>query len=243
MTHHQLRNRREKRFSLVELMVGLVIGLFATLVIMQVFSVFEGQKRSTSGTADAQTNGMIAMMQLQRHLKSAGYGMPMPMADLDNHILKCDSAVGKDAFPLLIDDGANGDGGDRIVSRYSATTGGGGVPIKVQNGKNSTVGEGMLVDNNIGCGNDQEVPDENDYNDKFQDLTDTTEEAETQALNSAMLIHAGQCEVVKIATQPKNTTENSTIRLESAPTLLAATWVVDGTPGAKTKLSCMGRLW
>ena len=37
-------------FSLVELMVGLVIGLMATLVIMQVFSTFEGQKRTTTGT-------------------------------------------------------------------------------------------------------------------------------------------------------------------------------------------------
>ena len=48
-------------FTLVEIMVGLAIGMLATVIIMQVFSVFEAQKRTTTGTADAQTNGGIAI--------------------------------------------------------------------------------------------------------------------------------------------------------------------------------------
>ena len=75
-------------FSLVELMVGLVIGLLATLVIIQVFSTFEGQKRSTSGSSDAQTNGSIALMSIQRNVQMAGYGLPLPMADKINSVLK-----------------------------------------------------------------------------------------------------------------------------------------------------------
>ena len=64
-------------FSLVEMMVGLVIGLIATVVIVQTFSSFEGNKRSTTGTSDAQTNGSIGLYMVQRELQFAGYGMPL----------------------------------------------------------------------------------------------------------------------------------------------------------------------
>lgn len=64
-------------FTLIELMVGLVIGLIATVVIMQTFASFEGNKRSTTGTSDAQTNGSIALYTIQRELQFAGYGLPL----------------------------------------------------------------------------------------------------------------------------------------------------------------------
>ena len=69
--------RQQLGFSLVELMVGLVIGLIASLVIMQTFSEFEGNKRSTTGTSDAQTNGSIGLYMVQRELQFAGYGIPI----------------------------------------------------------------------------------------------------------------------------------------------------------------------
>ena len=69
--------RYQSGFTIVELMVGLVIGLIATLVIMQTFSAFEGSKRSTTGIADAQTNGSIGLYMLQRELQFAGYGIPV----------------------------------------------------------------------------------------------------------------------------------------------------------------------
>jgi type IV pilus assembly protein PilW len=62
-------------FSLVELMVGLVIGMVALLVVMQVFSVSEGFKRTTTGSSDAQVSGVIAMTTLQRDLRHAGHGI------------------------------------------------------------------------------------------------------------------------------------------------------------------------
>lgn len=65
-------------FSLVEIMVGMVIGLLGIIVIMQVFSVFEGQKRSTTGGDDAQNRGIIAMNGLQREISQAGYGINSP---------------------------------------------------------------------------------------------------------------------------------------------------------------------
>ena len=153
----------QKGFSLVELMVGLVIGLFATLAIVQVFSTFEGQKRSTSGTSDAQTNGSIALMNIQRSVQMAGYGLALPMADKDNSSLKCAAFADYDPpaisatndppptnlFPLVIQDGA-GNTSDTITVRYS-TTAMGGIPVTIVNAANATSGAGMVLSNNIGC--------------------------------------------------------------------------------------------
>lgn len=153
---HQIKTY-QTGVSLIELMVGLVIGLLATLVIMQVFSVFEGQKRTTSGSADAQTNGAIAMMNIQRSVQMAGYGLSMPMADIDNSSLKCapfadfrldaaDPASTINLFPLQIQDGG-GNANDTIIVRYS-TSAKGAVPVEIT----QVTGNQLDVKNVIGCG-------------------------------------------------------------------------------------------
>jgi type IV pilus assembly protein PilW len=68
--------RVQSGFTIIELMVGMVIGLVATVVIMQTFSNFEGNKRSATGITDAQTNGSIGLYMIQRELQFAGYGIP-----------------------------------------------------------------------------------------------------------------------------------------------------------------------
>lgn len=80
MTTQQINN--QQGFSLIELMVGLIIGLIATLVIMQTFSAFEGTKRSTTGISDAQTNGNIGLYMIQRELQFSGYGIPLTSGTL-----------------------------------------------------------------------------------------------------------------------------------------------------------------
>ena len=59
-------------FSLVELMVGVTIGLLATIVIFQVFAVSEGQKRTTTSGSDAEQNGAFAVHNLESLLRAAG---------------------------------------------------------------------------------------------------------------------------------------------------------------------------
>lgn len=68
------RIRRQLGFSLIELMVGMVIGLLVTLVIGGVLSATEGQRRGTTQGSDAQVNGSLALYSLQRDLAVAGYG-------------------------------------------------------------------------------------------------------------------------------------------------------------------------
>ena len=66
---------RQRGLSLVEIMVGLVIGLITVMVIGQVAAEFEGQKRTSTGGGDAQSNGAAALFQLEREIRMAGYGL------------------------------------------------------------------------------------------------------------------------------------------------------------------------
>ena len=66
-------------FSLVEIMVGLGLGMISMIVIMQVFAVFEGGKRTVTGGADAQGNGAVALYMIERDTRMAGWGMDASM--------------------------------------------------------------------------------------------------------------------------------------------------------------------
>ncbi len=66
---------RQSGVTLVELMVGMLIGMLAILVISQVLLVSEGQKRTTTGGSDAQINGALSLFAIQRDVQTAGYGL------------------------------------------------------------------------------------------------------------------------------------------------------------------------
>lgn len=153
--------KNQAGFSLVEIMVALAIGLLTTLVIMQVFSVFEGQKRSTTGSADAQTSGSVALYSIGRDLQMAGYGL-LPLTD---NPLECSPVptidTGAYADPvnptgvrqdlnlspiILTDGGAAAGASDRISIVYGSTTMG-GIPTLIS----AMVGTTATVDNNLGC--------------------------------------------------------------------------------------------
>jgi len=65
---------RGRGFSLVELMVGIAIGMLAVIIIMQMLLNYEGQKRTTMGGAEAQNAGSIALHGMQREIGQAGFG-------------------------------------------------------------------------------------------------------------------------------------------------------------------------
>lgn len=126
MRPKSLRNaRRSAGFGLVELMVGLVIGMIAVIVMMQVFSVSEGQKRTTTGGADAQNNGAIALYGIQRELRQGGHGANAW------HLIGCNvklpNGLTVDALsPLTINHAGipGGDGGsDTLLVVHSNTNG------------------------------------------------------------------------------------------------------------------------
>lgn len=124
---------RQAGVGLVEVMVALVIGLVTVLVIMQLFSVFEGDKRTTMGGADAQTNGGIALYTIKRQAAMAGFGLPV-FSTLNPPLLCNNNALafgGVNLFPIALVDGGNAAGAsDRIQIRYGSSTTG-GVPVKL----------------------------------------------------------------------------------------------------------------
>ncbi|MGI4846601.1 MAG: PilW family protein, partial [Janthinobacterium lividum] len=65
-------------FSLIEIMVGLAIGMIGIIVMMQVFSFSEGNKRTTTGADDAQNNGIVALNGLLRETRHSGLGISDP---------------------------------------------------------------------------------------------------------------------------------------------------------------------
>jgi type IV pilus assembly protein PilW len=72
---HYRQPRNDTGFSLVEILVGMLIGLFGIIVMMQVFAVSEERKRTTTGSGEAMTEGVMALYALQRDLRQAGVGI------------------------------------------------------------------------------------------------------------------------------------------------------------------------
>ena len=103
-------------FSLVELMVAIVIGMLSMLVVLQVFTTFEEQKRVSTGGSESLEHGAIALNMLASRLGQAGFGVVVP------NLLDClvrasaepEGAVGADSNfmfrlrPAFIDQGAGG---------------------------------------------------------------------------------------------------------------------------------------
>lgn len=212
-----IKLNKSSGFTLIELMVGLVVGLIATIAIMQTFSLFEGQKRTTTGTSDAQVNGSIAMHSIQQAVQSAGFGLPMfdaTSAKNSSPLLCNNSAIDHDTdvatpsidlFPIAITDG--GASADLItVSSFPGATA--AVPVNVQ----SISGSVFTVDNNLGCRND--------------DL--------------ALVIRGTSCRVGRVTTTDANLATNTTIiNLQSAD--VTAGLITTGPSAADfARLTCLG---
>ncbi|HLP97177.1 MAG TPA: PilW family protein [Sideroxyarcus sp.] len=206
---------RQSGFTLVEIMVGLVIGLLATIIIMQVFSVFEAQKRTTTGTADAQTNGGIALYTITRELQQAGFPLVAGEPNLPNvpdSALECTTltfgATGiTSVAPAVLTDsvvgtGATDSSSDTITIHYGSSLSG-GVPTKIQDQPVGTLtGTTVPVINSLGCAN-------NDI---------------------AMIINGATCAMTTVS----GVTNATTIEMLDDSALVAGA-AVDGA-----KLSCLG---
>ena len=152
MRSHVFECYHEQRgFTLVELLVGMAIGLALTAVILQVMSVYETQNRTTVGVSDAQTNGGIALYTIARDLKMAGYSL---LPDTNSGFECATLTVGGTGIagvaPIVVTNGAVSTGvnaSDTLTIRYGDSMKG-GVFTQITA---SAVGNDVPVTNSLGC--------------------------------------------------------------------------------------------
>lgn len=69
------RGARLCGMSLIEMMVGMALGILITLIITEVWGVFESQKQRTISGSSAQASGLLALTELEQDIRSAGAGL------------------------------------------------------------------------------------------------------------------------------------------------------------------------
>jgi type IV pilus assembly protein PilW len=95
MNAKTFRRARAAGFTLVEIMIGLLIGLIGIVVIMETYAVSEGYRRTTTSGSDAQVNGAIAMYMMQRELRIAGYNMQPYVTEGCTQVVLWENNLGK----------------------------------------------------------------------------------------------------------------------------------------------------
>lgn len=133
LPHRRIAKQHNRGFTLIELMVGLVLGLLTVLVITTVLSTSEGKRRTIAMGSDAQTNGALSLYTLQRDIQMSGYGAAINPAALgcaikgeykDPAAPAATPAIPLTAVlaPVVIQDGANG-APDTLTVLQSRTSG------------------------------------------------------------------------------------------------------------------------
>jgi type IV pilus assembly protein PilW len=116
---HTRAPRRHAGFGLVEILVGVVIGMIALLVIYQALALSEGYKRTTTAGGDAQSAGMISTFILGQDVGNAGNGISATAQELATCPSTGNFATTWRPIPVLIRDGGNDFTSDSFDVFYS----------------------------------------------------------------------------------------------------------------------------
>lgn len=146
MTTLPPRHGPQHGFSLIDILVGMVIGLIGMIVVFQSYQAFESQKRTTTVTNDAQESGLMALTTIEREMRLAGYGLFYNGNTICQGYRQWTSSAvvtSTNFLPAAITDG--GTGSDSITLVYSSS-GMGATPSQLQVNFNGKVAE-VVVDN------------------------------------------------------------------------------------------------
>lgn len=114
-------------FTLIELMIGLAIGLISTFAITQILLVSEGTKRTTTSSTNAQISGVLALNVLRQNIQMAGYGYTSALGSIGCPLEARFNGAAVAGFPtnlvpVLITDGvASAPDSIRILSSSKST--------------------------------------------------------------------------------------------------------------------------
>jgi type IV pilus assembly protein PilW len=160
------RRSAQAGFGLIEIMVGVVIGLLALLIIYRGLALSEGWRRTTTAGGDAQSAGMISGFLLGQEIANAGNTIADTASDLINCPVLPNAAAPNFAqtwrpVPVAIVDGGADDVSDSInvfygVNRRLVTpvdtrvTANIGDPFQVQSPLAWAVGQMFVITQQVG---------------------------------------------------------------------------------------------
>lgn len=113
---------RHAGFGLVEIIVGVAIGLLTLLIIYQALALSEGYKRTTTAGGDAQSAGMISTFILGQEIGNAGNGVSSSALDLANCPSTGEFATTWRPIPVLIRDGGDAAASDSFDVFYGVNS-------------------------------------------------------------------------------------------------------------------------
>jgi type IV pilus assembly protein PilW len=80
---------RSRGFSLIEILIGVAIGLIGTVAIFQAVAVWSKHTATTTSGGDAQVAGTLALYNIERDVKQAGHGFGRAVTQ----VMGCDVAA------------------------------------------------------------------------------------------------------------------------------------------------------
>ena len=105
--------------SLIDVLVGLVLGLLCIVIMYQAFLALDTARRNASAAADAESGGAFALHALAVHIGNAGAGLALAAPALDTCPATTDAATTLRPIAVLVSDGGSDDRSDSIVVRQS----------------------------------------------------------------------------------------------------------------------------
>jgi type IV pilus assembly protein PilW len=117
---------------------------------MQVFTVFEGQKRTSTNGADAQTNGGVALYTIERDVRMAGYGFSIPgvIGCTTKRFYNGANITPLVLTPITIVNGANG--APDTVTSLSSSKGTWSIPGRITGGKLDAASDNFYLNSTLG---------------------------------------------------------------------------------------------
>jgi type IV pilus assembly protein PilW len=129
-TRQLLQARRERGFSVIELMVSVVVGLLALMFATRLILSAEQNKQASLGGSESMQNGMLALFSISGDIAQAGFGLNDPIIAGCNTVFTDDSGYqlatvargGANVTPLAAAVIESNDAGADRLSLYSGSS-------------------------------------------------------------------------------------------------------------------------
>lgn len=145
-------------FTLVDILVGMAIGILTIIVIMNSMAAFEGQKRTTTTGSDTQESGLLALQAIEADARNAGYGLltPKGLACTTMNYYESGTSGTISLAPVKIEEGGTAAGASDKLTFIAATSPIAGMPSKLNADMPDSTAD-AVIDNSVGFTVDQDL--------------------------------------------------------------------------------------